>query len=127
MFVEFYAFIEVRTLLFLCAAWKVKGLHPKQRQDVDRAWIIVRANKTLTNQRFQLNKIIDNRGAKPAHISDIHWNKMVVKRTSKEAKAKSKRMSRVAKGKGGKLAVMASLREAAVVKLVRLKFSMYTS
>lgn len=126
MFDVVYAFTELHMLLFFCAAWQVKGLHPKQRQDVDKGWIIVRANKTLTNQRFQFNRVIDNCGAKPSHISDIHWNKMVKKRTTKEAKAKSEKMRRVAKGKGGKAAVMASLREAAVVKLVSVMFCMYT-
>ena len=98
----------------------MKGLHPNQRAVVDERWIIVRANKTTTNQRFWYNRMIDNREPKPPHMSDKHWNRMVKMRTSVEANDKSDKMRRVSKGKGGKAAVMASLREAAVVKLVRL-------
>ena len=99
----------------------MKGVHPNQHAEVDEGWIAVRANKTLTNQRFRYNKMIDKQERKPSHISDKHWNKMVKIRMTQAAQEKSKRMRGVALGKGGKAAVMATLREGAVVKLVRSK------
>ena len=105
-------------LLYVFAAWEVKG--QGRRKTVEEAWIAKRINKALINIRFRLNRMIDMRASKPPEVSDKQWNWLVAKRATEESKVKSERMRRVSKGKGTRLSQMAALREAAVVKLVRI-------
>lgn len=103
--------------MLVFAGWEVRG--DGHRQSVDQAWIAKKANKCLTNQRFRLNKMIDLKQRKPPEVTDKQWNLLVKRRATEESKIKSEKMRRVSKGKGSKAAQLASLREAAVVKLVR--------
>ena len=99
------------------AGWEVRGDHG--RKTVDPGWITVRVNKALTNRRFRLNRMIDQKQRKPPKLTDKQWNFLVAKRATEASREKSARMRKVSKGKGTRSTQMAALREAAVVKLVR--------
>lgn len=62
--------------------------------------------------------MIDNKQRKPPKVTNDEWNRLVVKRATKESRAKSEQMRAVSKGKSCKSTHMAALREAAIVKLV---------
>ena len=82
-------------------------------------YIRVRVNKILINRRFRLNRMIDQKERKPPEVSDDQWNRLVRKRATEESKLTTEKMRKVAKGKcSTSKTQMASLREAAVVKLV---------
>jgi hypothetical protein len=95
--------------------WVVKGA----RKSMEPEYIRVRVNKILINRRFRLNRMIDQKERKPPEVSDDQWNRLVRKRATEESKLTTEKMRKVAKGKGSNSKTqMASLREAAVVKLV---------
>jgi hypothetical protein len=107
----------------LLAAWEVRG--QGNRKTIDLVWISKRMTKVLINIRFRLNRLIDNKARKPPEVTDKQWNWLVAMRVTEESKMKSEKMRKVSKGKGTRATQMAALREAAVVKLVRLLSCMY--
>lgn len=104
-------------------AWEVKG--EGNRKTIDQAWIVKRINKTLINTRFRLNRMIDMKVRKPPEVTDQQWNCLVAKRATEESKMKSDKMRKVARGKGTRSTQMAALREAAIVKLVRIAIHLH--
>ena len=102
------------------AVWEVRGDHG--RKTVREGWISQKVNKALTNRRFRLNRLIDQKEQKPPEISDKQWNYLVTKRATEASKKKSARMRNVSKGKGTRSTQRAALREAAIVKLVSHSF-----
>ena len=102
------------------AGWEVRGDHG--RKTVREGWITKRVNKALTNRRFRLNRMIDQKQKKPPELTDKQWNYLVTKRATEASKKKSARMRKVSKGKGTRSTQMAALREGAIVKLVSHSF-----
>ena len=106
---------SLHIVVHACAGWVVKGAQKSMEQE----YIRVRVNKILINRRFRLNRMIDQKERKPPEVSDDQWNRLVQRRATEESKLTTEKMRKVAKGKGSNSKThMASLREAAVVKLV---------
>lgn len=106
---------SLHIVVHLFVGWVVKG----ERKSMEPEYIRVRVNKILINRRFRLNRMIDQKERKPPEVSDDQWNRLVQKRSTEESKLTTEKMRKVAKGKGSNSKTqMASLREAAVVKLV---------
>jgi hypothetical protein len=63
--------------------------------------------------------MIDQKERKPPEVSDDQLNRLVRKKATEESKLTTENMRKMAKGKGSNSKTqMASLREAAMVKLV---------
>jgi hypothetical protein len=109
------ALTSLHTVVYAFVGWVVKGA----QKSMEPEYIRVRVNKILINRRFRLNRMIDQKERKPPEVSDDQWNRLVRKRATEESKLTTEKMRKVAKGKGSNSKTqMASLREAAVVKLV---------
>ena len=99
------------------ADWELKGKGAARR--IDEMWFQKIVTKTLINIRFRLNKLVDRKAPKPPELTFEQWNDLIAMRATDLAQKKSAKMRGISNRKLGKASQMHSLREEALVRLVR--------
>lgn len=99
------------------ADWELKGKGAARR--IDEMWFQKIIMKTLINIRFRLNKLVDRKAPKSPELTFEQWNDLIAMRATDLAQKKSAKMRGISNRKLGKASQMHSLREEALVRLVR--------